>query len=96
MFLYDHRWVLIFGIILQINVQTIASYISGINVNYQLYPPPLPSNLSFMMGPDYRFKFYTVLAVVGLVKKLFIQLVASFLVSIGLGTKEPKVLTKEK
>jgi len=77
-------------------VQTIASYISGINVNYQLHPPNLPDSLSFMMGPDYRLRFYFVLAAVGFAKKWLIQIVASFLVGIGLGTKEPKVLAKEK
>ena len=68
---------LIFGIVLQIDVQTIASYVSGININFQLHPPTLPASLDFMLGSDYRLKFYVVLGLIGLIKKGMIAGVVS-------------------
>ena len=78
---------LMFGIVLQFYVQTFASYVSGLNVNYQLYPPSIPEALDFMLGPDYRWKFFVVLAIFSLLKKALIEQFARFLIYIGLGTQ---------
>eukprot|EP00122_Pirum_gemmata_P016324 Pgem_evm1s15260 len=41
-------------------IQTFVAYISGLNINYHLYPPPLPND--FLQNDEcYRFKVALVL-----------------------------------
>ena len=61
-----------------VGIYTLLSYVSGINVNYMLYPPPKVAHWPFLDTPYYRFYVIGLLIVLSIALWLVLRVVNAF------------------
>jgi hypothetical protein len=73
-YLWNVTWV---ATLINVNFYTLLSYVSGLNINYHLYPPPKLMKAAIFATPFYRFYVIAVLVMLAATCRLCVGALAS-------------------